>query len=160
MSKLAILRRLIDGETLTVGTIVGGKDSASSDTSARRWLQELEDTFNQVVRLPGRPARWVFRHRSDTPPDPWELLALGLARSLLGFVRESTMDESLKALMADRLAHLPLDTAGPLDVSRMFFVKSRTLAPLEVDPDVVDRVADAILTQHCQIGRASCRERV
>ena len=152
MSKLAVLRRLIDGETLSVAEIVGGAEGASSDTSARRWLGELEDAFDQVIRLPGRPARWVFRHRSETPPDPWELLALGLARSLLGFVRESTLDESLKALMADRLAQLPLDTAGPLDVSRMFFVKSRTLAPLEVDPDVVDRVADAILTQHCLTG--------
>jgi len=54
--------------------------------------------------------------------------------------------------MADRLAQLPLDTAAPLDVSRMFFVKSRTLAPLEVDPDIVDRVADAILTQHSLTG--------
>jgi predicted DNA-binding transcriptional regulator YafY len=133
---------------VAVVDIIGGEEGAASDTSARRWLGELEAAFDQVIRLPGRPARWVFRHRSECPPDRWELLALGLARSLLGFLRESTLDESLRSLVADRLAHLPLDDGAPLDLSRMFFVKSRTIAPLGLDPNVVDRVADAILTQH------------
>lgn len=137
---LLLLGRLMRGERLSVRGLLGAGE-VPSDSTGRRYFSLLEELIPGVQRVPhSRPAEWVYVAPEVQQADRSMLLALGVAQRLFVFVRGSGLDQHLAELAAEVGGRLGPD-AAPVDVSRAVHT---TLRAPGVQPDIVDRVTDAI----------------
>lgn len=142
---LRILRRLLDGEVLRAAELVGpdGRQAVQ-----RQRLQLLAKHLPWVHRDgAGRGVPQTFRwewpdQRRSRPEQVW---ALAAARTLLQVFRDAEVGGVLTTQLEDHLRRLPGGSEARDDMERMFFALSRMLEPLDVGPDTVDRLSQAIL---------------
>jgi predicted DNA-binding transcriptional regulator YafY len=141
---LQLLNKLMSGELITVQETL--KHSSFKEAAVRRCLESLRKTIPQIEVKSGKPQIWSFKWPDQYISDAFSILTLKLARSLLSFLRGSELDAKLSEILME---HLQRDTTsmGPLDISRMFFAKSRTIKPFGIKTDTVDVLVKSIFEQ-------------
>ena len=114
---------------------------AKGRPAIERTLGQLEREIPEVVRIANRPKRWAYKVATPSGPAQFRVLGLRLARAMLSFLRDSAIDAALEDLLR---VQSPSDS-GSLDLSRIFFAKTRMLLPDSIGVDIVDRILAEII---------------
>ncbi|MCK6565119.1 MAG: WYL domain-containing protein [Dehalococcoidia bacterium] len=157
---LSTVRRLLDGEELD--SIALGEAAPVKAPAVRSMLNDLADILRDYVVVEGRRSRrYRLRRPSDPSSDPYEVVALAVAREMAVFLKDSLLDQHLQRAASQAAARLdPQQVSVVPDLSRMLITKTRLGAPHGVDPADVDLVVQCLLEgrpfrgRYCQFNGA------
>lgn len=144
---LRALQRMMDGHSVRVAELV--QDRGGNVAAVRRRLRALEAELRHVHRDdPGRgkPETFWWTWPSAERARPEQVWALAAARAMLHAFREGEIGRVLSDLVQEFAGRLDAGPSrlGPAVPDRMFFTSSRLANPVELEPDLVDRLAKAI----------------
>jgi len=141
---LALLQRLMRGETLTVSEAMRGRTVERA--AVKGWLDAIADAFPKRVKMEGggRGATRRYAWVNDPTGHKSAAWALATARALLSAVRDGEIGAVIGDLHADALTKLAPDAPARSSFDRQFYVANRSGSPSPGHADVLDKVALAI----------------
>lgn len=114
-----------------------------SSAHAGRYLKTMAEELPEVEPLGVRPQRWRFVWPVANRADPALVLALSIARELMGGLRGSWMELQLRDLLQEHLQRLGPDDRA-IDTSREIIRFSRLMFQRPMGGDHADTISQAI----------------
>lgn len=148
---LSIVRRLLDGEE--VSSVEAARKAPVKPAAVRFMLNEIAESLGGHVLVHGRRSRrYRLRRPTDAAADPYEAVALALARELAVFLKDSLLDQHLQNAASTAVARLAPETGAVPDLSRMIVAKTRLGAPQGVRSEIVDIIVQCLIERRIMKG--------
>ena len=142
---LTIVQRLLNGHEVDSAGLARG--APFKPAAVRGMLDDITEVLGLHVFVRGKhPRRYRLRRPTDLTSDPFEAVAMALAREVAVFLKDSLIDQHLQHAASTAAARLdPKLGAAVPDLSRMILTKTRLGAPQVVVPEAVDVVVQSLL---------------
>ena len=141
---LSIARKLLDGHE--VHSVEAAKHAPIKPSAVRTMLNEIAEILHGHVVVQGkRSRRYRLRRPTDAAADPYEAVALALARELAVFLKDSLLDQHLQHAASNAVARLAPEAGAVPDLSRMIIAKTRLGAPQGVRPEIVATIVRCLI---------------